>query len=58
MALAFEERTGVNLNALFGRKRDRGSKSPVNDLVDAYFIACLQRMNGVLTALELEPDGE
>jgi len=58
MAQAFEERTGVNLNALFGRKRDRGSKSPVNDLVDAYFIACLQRMNGVLTALEIEPDGE
>ena len=58
MAMAFEERTGVNINALFGRKKDRGSKSPVNDLVDAYFIACLQRMNGVLTALELEPDGE
>jgi Holliday junction resolvasome RuvABC endonuclease subunit len=58
MALAFEERTGVNLNSMFGRKKDRGSKSPVNDLVDAYFIACLQRMNGVLTALEIEPDGE
>lgn len=45
----FMEYTGIDLNGAFGREPDAKSKSPVSDLVDAYFIACLQRVESAIT---------
>jgi hypothetical protein len=43
------EYTGTDLNGVFGRDPEAKSKSPVSDLVDAYFIACLQRVESAIT---------
>jgi Holliday junction resolvasome RuvABC endonuclease subunit len=43
MMEAFVEDTEVCLNVMFGRKPEASSKSPVSDLIDAYYIALAAR---------------
>ena len=43
MMEAFDEDNEMCLNIYFGRKQDAKAKSPVSDIVDAYYIALAQR---------------
>jgi hypothetical protein len=45
----FEEYTAISLNDVFGRDVDARAKSPVSDIVDAYALACLQRVESGIT---------
>lgn len=45
---------GVDLNGVFGRNPDAKIKSPVSDIVDSYYIACLHRIENCATNIIYE----
>lgn len=46
--------TAIDLNGVFGRKSDATSRSPVSDIVDAYYIANLHRIEMCATNIIYE----